>query len=1051
MAEGRTWGIANDNPVEVPDTNLHLWLRADKSVYTDAGATTLATNGTTAYWWNDQSAQANHHQNTTAGERPTYRDGTTTAAINFKPTLEFDGSNDYLYDGTSLWATANGGTTNTTIFVVAKQDDVAAGYNEMMTGSSDNPVFGTYGDRMLAYDSGTPTANTHPKNIKATVPYLYGWDLVSGTNGGVNMRLNGELYANTVFDPASFSSQSNVGGDSGAEGTDGKIAEIIVYKEVLSQTSREKIESYLAIKYGLTLSQQAVHFSGSGSNNSVSSTSVANPSSLGQTFIATSTGTVHTITVSAATSNTATSANLYICDSTVSELATPCIAAPGATKLFTLPASPTVATPITIQLDAGFAVTSGSEYVIHIRPVGGNLVLQTDTGNTTYANGIRYTTDTAVAAEDLIFSIDGYGTAGRDYVASNGSVVWDASESTDTTVNTAGIINTNVADTAADDYVYHVAAIAKDNVNVLLNTVSQSQGEVTPFLSTEVENTSLLDDKEFMFVGATSAVATPLVMTDMPVGLPTATNSRTPREWRVQKNAIVSNAVTVDPNMGTFKLSFDLDALNLSLNNVNGFRLVVDDNGDFSGGTQTIYPSSGEPTYDAATNSVIFTGIALADGQYFTLALPRVSPGGVWSGIRAWYRADAGTYTTTANTTAATDGVSMGSWMDQSGNAYHFGPESGSANPEFRSSTNTLAINYNPVVDFENAENDILETPSTLSGGVFGASGSIVPNIENYQVIKQETYGSASHSGLWGGQNSIEFIPGLSNTDLYFQSGGSISVPFSTLGSSLNTPYLYGTQGYSTGTAVKGIQQDGKTVVQNTVFSSLTTNSTTTKVGSYSTDEQNYDGVVGDLIFYAAQHTASEINKINSYLAVKYGLTQKGGELQLTESADSAATTAIGQIFTAKTNANIIDVSFKTASATVNTASQNIYFCTGAIVTTPNSTNVAACIAAPLYQQAVTVPAGLSTVFSATLSTPFPVTAGTQYAIVLGGAVGDGKTVRMRVNATDVYPGATISPSMLQVLSHQMISISNTRQTLLTTPRAIVLKSGTRIRQVQVV
>ena len=65
--------------------------------------------------------------------------------------------------------------------------------------------------------------------------------------------------------------------------------------------------------------------------------------------------------------------------------------------------------------------------------------------------------------------------------------------------------------------------------------------------------------------------------------------------------------------MGTFKLSFDLDALNISPTNMNGIRLVIDDNGNFASGTQTIYPASGEPLYDATTNSVYFTGVSLVD------------------------------------------------------------------------------------------------------------------------------------------------------------------------------------------------------------------------------------------------------------------------------------------------------------------------------------------------------------------------------------------------------------------------------------------------------
>jgi hypothetical protein len=996
--EARTWGIANDNPVEVPDTNLVVWLRADKSVY-GASSVLAAAENEQVYSWNDQSVNA--RVCSVSSDYPNFRLGTSPDAINFKTTVDFNGSSDNMNCGSSVWPT---NTTAGTIFAIARRDNISSSWEDILEFGNDDIMFGAVNSEPTIYDgSSTPNPILGMPSLSAGVSYLHGFDWsIGGTNTPMNIRINGQNASSDNFDLSGLTNTMYLGGG-GSGGSDtwgGPMAEVIAYKTQLSQIEREKIESYLAIKYGITLAQEDTVIASNQHRNTT--TSAASSSSIGQTFTPAANATLHTITINISTSNTAPSATVYLCDASVSATATDCIAGnPGVGKVqkaVTLPVSPSQNTSVSVQLDSGFALTSGNPYVFHVKAASGTLVMLVDTTNTGYASGNQYTGDTSNTTQDIHFVLHQYRTGGRDYVASNGTVVFDASESIDTTANSSAIVNSNLATTASDDYVYNVHAIAKDNAQLLVNTKSRAESEVTPFLTTEIENTALLDEREFMFVGSTNAaVNNAFVQTDMPAsGLPTYTNYRTPREWRVQKNAVINGSAVVDPAMGTFKLTFDLDAMGISVTRANGFRLVVDDNGNFTAGTQTIYPATGEPTYDELTNSVSFTGVSLVDGQHFTLALPRLVPGGVSTGLRAWFRADSGIYNSSSPTQAlVADGGDVAYWKDSSGNAYHL--TTSQSNPNLRVSTNALAINFNPVVDFENDANDILQTPAA-SNSIWAANGTVVNTIENYQVIKQETYGSTSHSGLWGSQ--ANFIPGLSNTDLYFDPGAAtISIPFSTIGSSLNTPYLYSTFAY-TSAAQKGIQQNGKTVVQNATYAGFTANTAVTYFGSYTSSEQNYDGVAGDIIFYTAQNSVLDKNKINSYLAAKYGLTMSGGESQVTHDSNATTGNAVGQIITAKTSARITSVSFRTDSATPNTGTGNLLICTGAITTLPNSTNVANCVAAPDFTQAVSIPTSTSTNFSLTLGTSFSVTAGTQYAILLTGT-----NIRLRSNSADVYAG----------------------------------------------
>jgi hypothetical protein len=232
ILEARNWQIANDNPVEVPDANLLGWWRADKDVYSDAAATVPSTScptatavdpcsGTAAYRvynWKDSSVQVHHGVQSNSSFMPVFRDGTTTQAINFKPVLEFNGSDDYMSVG-QLWPT----TTDGTVFMVGKSDTTTGGYNEFLAGSSgDDPAFGTNGRQPMAYRVGTPTLARATTQVTSNISYLHGYDFTAGTDGGVNVRLNGENNANFTWDPTAFNTGSNMlGGDSTAEGWDG--------------------------------------------------------------------------------------------------------------------------------------------------------------------------------------------------------------------------------------------------------------------------------------------------------------------------------------------------------------------------------------------------------------------------------------------------------------------------------------------------------------------------------------------------------------------------------------------------------------------------------------------------------------------------------------------------------------------------------------------------------------------------------------------------------------------------------------------------------------
>jgi len=276
--------------------NLNLWLKGTDGLgYTDGQRVSL---------WADQG----RGQNATAPTnqvRPYYRDN-ATSNVNFNPVVDFDNSynpvpidNDYSYDNPNTqFLQGTGGFYSQDIFVVIIPDvtinnnfgsmDVFCGDERPGTDETDATGigFGNYSQRfnneVISYAVGTTGGSGVGYGVAQT------GNGISYNNAGIiNTRNNSasnrqELYynalnkENTQSDTGDFSNVSNsrywIGRSEGWEAsTDARIAEIITYSTRKSDNNltqeRNRIMSYLAIKYGITLgnngtSQDYVNSSG---------------------------------------------------------------------------------------------------------------------------------------------------------------------------------------------------------------------------------------------------------------------------------------------------------------------------------------------------------------------------------------------------------------------------------------------------------------------------------------------------------------------------------------------------------------------------------------------------------------------------------------------------------------------------------------------------------------------------------------------------------------------------------------------------------------------
>ena len=272
-------------PITAPGgvtANLDLWLKADT-----VDGSNIGSDGSAITQWYD-NGKGNHAETTITAQAPTYRNNTTDN-FNFNPVINFENNNStapgdmtyLLTDRDVLKGT--GGFNSNDIFVVVIPDvtvttsmvpmDTFTGaapnlspqsYTEDVTGFG----YGNYTVRMsnelLSYCIGTSvnygsadTSSTTDLNSISILNFRH-----NTTDTAQEIAFNGtrvdDIEANASFFTTVNNSRYFIGRSQYWGGSfNGRIAEIITYSSTNGDTSdtdlRNRIQSYLAIKYGITL------------------------------------------------------------------------------------------------------------------------------------------------------------------------------------------------------------------------------------------------------------------------------------------------------------------------------------------------------------------------------------------------------------------------------------------------------------------------------------------------------------------------------------------------------------------------------------------------------------------------------------------------------------------------------------------------------------------------------------------------------------------------------------------------------------------------------
>ncbi len=397
-----------------------------------------------------------------------------------------------------------------------------------------------------------------------------------------------------------------------------------------------------------------------------------------------------------------------------------------------------------------------------------------------------------------------------DYLSGAGTTIWDK------TANTA--YHNNVFGIGRDD----CQALNQKQSKSVNTTAFVTVSNGTTVAATNAANTSVFTaDKSFEIIGDNNLAldyTTAYTPSFAANGLFFYTM---PRVWKVQETGTVGQVTIRIP--GTAQNTY----------------LLVKNSATFgSGATEYLMAKDG--------NGNLIVTVDLANGDYFTFTTPRVAPGAVPTALSRWYKADYN-----ASSTA---------WNDASPNLKNTTSANGSI------TFNNTGANFNPFINFN-------------SGYFFAPAAYQGINTDNTKVFTVNIPKSASNNTSWGqqstsGYNIAAYNP-HSDGQIYFDAPWSYrtNTNFATAGGVLGVPMLI---------------RDSKILGSNYIHMAgkqISTAGTGTFIGNYPGSAQAFhigaqngatsNNDLAELVIYenASAMTAAQVQQIESYLAIKYGIT----------------------------------------------------------------------------------------------------------------------------------------------------------------------------------
>ena len=239
---------ATPTPGPFPTSGLKLWLEAD------AGVT---LNGSTVSQWADQSGSGTNASQGTSASQPIL----VANALNGKPALRFDGSNDYMTFNLPI----NGLTGMTVLLVSSNRASQTAGSSQAEYAAifwNETTSWGTVYlspfQSQVAWRFGTTQVYnrqiyTRPSSVGSG--YTRTTMKHDGPAGTDTLYVNGVQVQSATGKLSSLTGHQDTGnlgrGYNNNTYFNGDIVEVLVYNRTLSDSERQSVEQYLGTKYNL--------------------------------------------------------------------------------------------------------------------------------------------------------------------------------------------------------------------------------------------------------------------------------------------------------------------------------------------------------------------------------------------------------------------------------------------------------------------------------------------------------------------------------------------------------------------------------------------------------------------------------------------------------------------------------------------------------------------------------------------------------------------------------------------------------------------------------
>lgn len=237
------------------NANLELWLKADVGV----------TGGASVSQWNDQSSNGYH-----ATSLGTLQPNSIIETINFNQTISFDGTTDSMKGPSGNTALNSDETTFFTVYRRLNQGGYKSPFVNRTDAGGDTRGFVFYINSAQNKEFWTGKADGGwdilSNGSTSNIPEIISFSTTSGVGSAIKkMYVNSLNVSSTntgihnkqsvLFTPYRVGSGSVSASGSPAFFFRGDISEQIVYSNVLVANDQLKVESYLALKYGITLNQ----------------------------------------------------------------------------------------------------------------------------------------------------------------------------------------------------------------------------------------------------------------------------------------------------------------------------------------------------------------------------------------------------------------------------------------------------------------------------------------------------------------------------------------------------------------------------------------------------------------------------------------------------------------------------------------------------------------------------------------------------------------------------------------------------------------------------